>query len=167
MPGPAFLRIYDGIYGLLGAMTAILIAAMALMISADVIMRNAGLGTIPWAIELAEYMQLTAVFLGAPWVLRLGAHVRVDLILHAVPLYTARALDILANAAGIGISGALFWFAGVVGINAYRDGARVIKSFIFPEWWIFALVAFSATLLLIEFVRRLWSGPTEPAASSI
>lgn len=150
-------RLYDGLHSLLGVMTAVLIAVMALSISADVIMRNVGLGTIPWILELAEYMQLSAAMLGAPWALKLGAHVRVDLLLHNVPPRTARALDVLANLAGLGISAALFWFALAVGADAFRDGARVIKSVIFPEWWLFALVAFSAALLAIEFCRRLVS----------
>lgn len=160
-------RAYDGLHSVLGVMTAILIAVMALMISTDVVMRNVGLGSIPWSLELAEYLQFVAVFLGAPWVLRLGAHVRVDVVLQAVPRPIARALDVLANIAGAAISTALLWFAGVVGFNAYEDGARVIKSFIFPEWWLFALVAFSGALLLIEFARRLWSlRPAQERATS-
>jgi TRAP-type C4-dicarboxylate transport system permease small subunit len=148
-------RLYDGLYALLGAVTATLVGVMALSISADVIMRNVGLGTIPWILELAEYMQFAAAFLGAPWALKLGAHVRVDILLQSVSRPTARALDLLANLAGLGISAALFWFALAVGTDSFAAGARVIKSIIFPEWWVFALVAFSAALLTVEFGRRL------------
>jgi len=151
----ALARLYDGLYAALGAVTATLIAVMALSISADVVMRNVGLGTIPWVLELAEYMQFAAAFLGAPWALRLGAHVRVDILLHSVSRRTARGLDLLANLAGLGISAALFCFAAAVGTDSFADGARIIKSFIFPEWWVFALVTVSAGLMAIEFCRRL------------
>jgi TRAP-type C4-dicarboxylate transport system permease small subunit len=105
-------------------------------------------------------MQFAAAFLGAPWVLRLGAHVRVDILLHSVPAPVGRGLDMLANVAGLAISAALFWFALAVGTSSWEDGARVIKSFIFPEWWVFAVVTVSAALLGIEFARRLLSlGP--------
>lgn len=146
---------YDRLYALLGVMAAALFAAMALSISVDVIVRNLGLGTIPWINEAAEYMQYVAAFLGAPWVLRLGAHVRVDIILRAAPRRTAIALEVLANLAGIAISGGLLYFSIAVARAAYNDGALVIKSFVFPEWWIFALLAVSALLLLVEFTRRL------------
>jgi hypothetical protein len=38
--------------------------------------------------------------------------------------------------------------------GSIRDEARIIKMYIIPEWWVFAVVAFSALMLTIEFVRR-------------
>jgi TRAP-type C4-dicarboxylate transport system permease small subunit len=148
-------RAYDRLYALLGVVAAALFAAMALSISVDVIVRNSGVGTIPWINEAAEYMQYVAAFLGAPWVLRLGAHVRVDILLRAAPRRLAVALEVLANLAGMAISGTLLYYAVTVARNAYDDGALVIKSFVMPEWWIFALLSVSALLLLVEFIRRL------------
>lgn len=153
-------RWYDRLYSVLGALTAIAFAVMAVSISVDVIVRNVGLGTVPWINEAAEYVQFAAVFFGVPWVLRLGAHVRVDMILRAAPPRVAVALEALANLFGIAISATLLYFTVAVGRAAWRDGALVIKSFVFPEWWIFALLAVSALLLLIEFTRRLWSART-------
>ena len=148
-------RLYDGLYSALGAVTAISFAAMALSISFDVIVRNLNIGTIPWINEAAEYVQFVAVFAGVPWVLRLGAHVRVDMVLRAAPRRVAIGLEVLANVSGIAISGTLLYFSVAVGRAAWNDGALVIKSFVFPEWWLFALLSVSSALLLVEFVRRL------------
>jgi TRAP-type C4-dicarboxylate transport system permease small subunit len=162
--GGVLARVYDRLYSVLGALAAIAFAVMAVSISVDVIVRNLGLGTIPWINEAAEYVQYAAVFCGVPWVLRLGAHVRVDMILRTAPPRLAGLLEALANLFGVAISAILLWFAVEVGRAAWRDGALVIKSFVFPEWWVFALLAVSAFLLLVEFVRRLWAArPTTDA----
>ncbi|MGE5145965.1 MAG: TRAP transporter small permease [Candidatus Eiseniibacteriota bacterium] len=155
-------RLYDAFYVALGALAASLFVAMALLISADIVMRNVGLGTIPWVLEASEYMQYVAAFIGTPWVLWLGGHVRVDLLLHSVPPPVARALEVLADLFGVVISAALLYFATAVGWTSYVEGDRVIKSFIFPEFWVFALLAVAAFLLLVEFCRRLWRARTAP-----
>jgi TRAP-type C4-dicarboxylate transport system permease small subunit len=166
-------RAYDRFYSLLGTAAAVLFGVMAVAISVDVITRNLGVGTIPWINEAAEYVQYAAAFLGVPWVLRLGAHVRVDIILRAAPPRLTTVLEILANLFGIAISATLLYFTVAVGRASWHSDALVIRSFVFPEWWIFALLGFSATLLLIEFIRRLMaeltglgSGRRPPAADT-
>ena len=135
---------------------------MALLISADIVMRNIGLGTIPWVLEASEYMQYVGAFLGTPWVLWLGGHVRVDILLHSAPPPVARVLEVLADIFGVVISAALLYFAGAVGWTSHVEGDLVIKSFIFPKSWVFALLAFAAFLLLVEFCRRLWRARSAP-----
>ena len=155
-------RLYDAFYVALGAVAAALFVAMALLISADIVMRNVGLGTIPWVLEASEYMQYVAAFIATPWVLWLGGHVRVDILLHSAPRPVARALEVLADLIGAVISAALLYFATAVGWASYVEGDRVIKSFIFPEYWVFAFLALVAFLLLVEFCRRLWRARTAP-----
>jgi TRAP-type transport system small permease protein len=45
---------------------------------------------------------------------------------------------------------------------AWRGGSMVLKTMIFPEWWLFAVIAVSMALLVLEFVRRLVLGQIEP-----
>lgn len=155
-------RLYDAFYSALGAVAALLFAAMALFISADIVMRNIGLGTIPWVLEASEYMQYVGAFIGTPWVLWLGGHVRVDIVLHAVSRPVARGLEILADLIGMIASAAICYFAAAVGWTSHREGDLIIKSFVFPESWVFALLAIAALLLLVEFCRRLWRARTAP-----
>jgi TRAP-type C4-dicarboxylate transport system permease small subunit len=108
-----------------------------------------------------------ATFLGAPWVLRAGAHVRVDIIAGNLPSGAARGLDIAADIIGLAVTAVLLWYAGDVARTSFREGARVIKVIIFPEWWIFAVIALSAALLIAEFARRIvlsWRGRPAPSA---
>src|SRR4051794_13494061 len=66
-----------------------LIFGMTLMICADVLLRNVrlvpGLAGLEWANEISEAMLYLITMLTAPWLLRRGQHIRVDIVLRAVP----------------------------------------------------------------------------------
>ena len=160
----AVARLYDLTLHAMGAIAAILIAAVALGISLDVIQRNIGWGTFSWMLEASEYAIFVATFLGAPWVLRLGAHVRVDVLVTSLPPRAARVFETLANLVGVATSGVLLYYALRVTGNSIADDARIIKMFIVPEWWVFALVAFAILLIIVEFLRRIVTAWTAPPA---
>ena len=151
----ALSRFYDGLFGALGVISALLIGAVALGITFDVLGRNLGFGTLSWMLEACEYAIFVSTFLGAPWVLRLAAHVRVDVFVQNLGPRWARAFGLFADLVGAGTSATLLYYAIVVARGSIRDEARIIKMFIIPEWWVFAVVAFSAFLLIVEFLRRL------------
>lgn len=161
----AVLRFYDLMLNGMGAAAALLIAAVALGMSLDVIQRNLGLGTVSWMLEASEYGIFLATFLGAPWVLRLGAHVRVDVLVQMLPRGVARALEIGGDAVGAATCGVLFYYAVAVARGSIRDEARIIKMFIIPEWWVFAIIAVAAALLVAEFLRRLVTAVTAGQAA--
>lgn len=136
-------------------------------ISIDVIVRNAGYGVVPWMLEAAEYCLFLATFLGAPWVLHLGEHVRIDMFVTKLPRRLRRIVEIAMDATGLAVSAAILYYSASVALVARADGALVIKELIFPEWWIFAVVAFSAAMMCLEFLIRLGnaarSAPDAPA----
>jgi TRAP-type C4-dicarboxylate transport system permease small subunit len=163
----AAARLYDQFYRLMGALVCALIAFIALIISLDVVMRNTGLGTIPWMLEVSEYAQFLATFLGAPWVLKHGAHVRVDVLVANLPARTGRALELLADVVGLFVSVVILWYTLVIATTSAHDGAKIIKILIIPEWWVFAIVAVSAFLLIVEFICRMWRARETVAPSDI
>ncbi len=153
----AFARFYDAVYAAFGIAAALLIGAVALGITVDVVLRNLNFGTFSWMLESCEYAIFVSTFLGAPWVLRLAAHVRVDVFVQSAPPRIAHVLGVFAELVGIATSGTIFYYAIAVARGSIRDEARIIKMFIIPEWWVFAVVAFSALMLTVEFARRFAS----------
>ncbi len=151
----ALARLYFGFYTLIGLACGLLIGAIALSITVDVVMRNLRLGSLSWAMEVNEYALYIVTALGAPWALYRGAHVRVDLLLRGVPRAAGRWIEAFTNLVGLFASSVLFVYAVAVARASIRDNARVIKILIIPEWWVYAVVAAGALLLAIEFVRRL------------
>src|ERR1700754_894376 len=62
-----------------------LLLIMTLMIGADVLLRNLGLGGIPPSNELSEDILYLVTLLAAPALLRQGQHIRIDIVLRALP----------------------------------------------------------------------------------
>ncbi len=149
------LGVYRRLLDLCGLAAGLMIGALALMVSADVVLRNVGAGGLPWAVEVAEYILYIATFLGAPWVLAKNGHVRVDVFISHVPVAAARWVDILVNLVGVLVSLVLLYFGAVAAVDAYLIGALIFKELIVAEWWLLAVMPFSAVLLTIEFCQRL------------
>lgn len=155
--------LYRWLHGGLAVLAALFIAFIAVGISADVLSRNLGGGTLRGMLELSEYSLFLSTFLGAPWVLRLGAHVRVDVVVENLPARVGWVLEIVGDLFGLVTSGVLFWYGARIAAVAFEENRRVIKEFIFPEGWLYVVVAFVAALLIVEFILRLWRARTGPA----
>ena len=142
-----------GLYGKLlqglAGLAAVLLGATALGVTLDVIARNIGLGSVPWMLEVSEYVLPLATFLVAPWLLYRNEHVRLDALLRSQPW-----LNHVANLVGLAVSGVLVVYGVRTILNSAQQGAVVLKSVVFPEWWLYAPVPLCFALLAIEFVRR-------------
>jgi TRAP-type transport system small permease protein len=134
---------------------AILLGVVALLVTGDVVSRNLGLGTLPWILEVSEYSLPLATFLVAPWLLHRGEHVRLDMVITALPAVGGRALGRVADGVGLVIS-LVFVVYGVKAIlSSLHQGSMVIKILVFPEWWMYTPVPPCFALLAVEFVRRM------------
>ena len=150
--GRAYRLLLEG----MATLAALLLAATALAVTGDVVARNVGLGATPWILEVSEYVLPLATFLVAPWLLFRSEHVRIDLLLLVLPTKVSRALEVTVNALGLAISSVLVIYGVRAALDSARQGARVFKSVVFPEWWLYAPFALCFALLAIEFLRRLF-----------
>jgi TRAP-type C4-dicarboxylate transport system permease small subunit len=94
-----------GLMRLNRAALILLLAAMALVIFANVVLRYTTSASIEWAEEVARYMMVWLTFLGAGPVLRYGGHIAVDNLQDSLPPKAAVALRVL-------IAATLFAFFG-------------------------------------------------------
>lgn len=146
---------YRGLLHAGAVIAAVLLGVTALLVTGDVVARNVGLGTLPWILEVSEYVLPLATFLVAPWLLHKNEHVRLDILLTILPPRIGRALDRFADLVGLAVC-AVFVVYGTRAItSSAQQGSLVIKSIVFPEWWLYAPVPACFALLAIEFVRRL------------
>lgn len=148
-------RIYAGAHAAAGLLAACSVVAMALIITVDVLFRSTGIGSLGFALEAAEYCVFLSAFFAAPWVLRHNGHVTVDFVVRALPPGLARVVLLAADAAGLVVTAIVTVFVIRVGHASWEQGMRVIKSFIFPEWWLYAVAAPCLALLAIEFCVRI------------
>ena len=146
-----------------GTIAALLFGIVALLVTMDVVLRNLGFGTLPWIVEVSEYSLPVATFLTAPWLLHGNQHVRVEILLTALPRGAARWLDQLADLIGLAGSLTLAWYGLKVILDSRSIGSLIIKTLVFPEWWLFVPMPFAGALLAIEFVRRMAVRASEAA----
>lgn len=144
------------------------LAALAVLITLDVLLRNLGLFSSGALLEITEYALFVTTFLAAPWVLRQGSHVRVDLVLTQVPPPAARLMEIAADSAGLVIALLLGWHGARVTLVSFERGHLIVKQLTVPEWMLMIVIPASCALLAIEFLRRIaiaWRTP--PGAHSV
>ncbi len=73
--------LYRGLIGAAAGLGGVLIAAMVVLVTANVAGRAFGFGGIRWTDEVSEYGLYAVTLLAAPWLLERGAHIRVDIVL--------------------------------------------------------------------------------------
>ena len=150
----------------------LLLLAMSLMIGADVLTRNIGLGGIAWSGEMSENIIYLVTLLSAPWLLRQGQHIRVDILLRALPERTAWLLEWAGDLLGLACSIYFVWYGWAVLAASYRAGAITIKTLVTPEWWMLAPLPAAFLLLAVEFLFRMHRlahatrGPRDDAVSA-
>jgi len=160
------MRRLNDLYGRLldgqAVVAALLLFVMMASICADVISRGLGMRGFGWSGEVSEYIMYLSTFMAAPWLLRLGRHVRLDLVLQALPLRLSYSIEWLTDLIGLGVSVTMA-VAGVrVVLASHANGNLIIKTLEFPEWYLMLPVPFTFALLALEFVfrmYRLWAAP--------
>ena len=164
--GGMLARGYDRLIDALGLAAGFIFAGMAIGIGIDVGFRNLLGSGVGWLIELLEYAMLVATLAAAPWVLREGGHVTVDLLVSRMPPGSQRVMRLLSSALGIVISATVLFYGLKATAQAFARGSLVYKSFVFPEWWVLALVPAGMALLAIEFARLFARALRESAAGN-
>lgn len=149
------MRYYAALLQGLAYLAAVIIGLMALAVTFDVLARNLGWGNTGWVVELTEYSLPAATLLVAPYLLHHNQHVRLDALLVALPKRAGLLLERGADVAGMMICAVFIWYSVKLIFDSARLGSMVVKTLAIPEWWQYALLPVSFTLLAVEFARRL------------
>ena len=82
-------RAYGRLLAALALLGCAILLAMMLVIVGDVALRNVAIPGLPrglaWSNEISELMLYLITMCVAPWLLRQGQHIRVDIVLQALP----------------------------------------------------------------------------------
>ena len=162
--------LYGKLLNALATIAALLLLAMVVIVTGDILLRNLFVKGFLWANEVSEYALYLITLLTAPWLLRRGQHVRLDLLLTALPKSSAWILEAVGDIAGFIVCLIMIRYGTLMTLDAYRSSSVTIKNLIFPEWWLLAPLPITFVLLAIEFIfrfRRLLQNraPREEATS--
>src|SRR6266540_1573647 len=132
---------------------------MTVMICADVLLRNVrlvpGVNGLAFANEVSEAALYLVTMLTAPWLLRQGRHIRVDVLLRVLPRglgwYCEWASDLFALACCL----AMAVYGARAAAASFKAGAMSVKTLAMPEWWLLAPLPAAFLLLALETLFRM------------
>jgi len=151
-----------------------LVLGMTLMICADVLLRNVriipGVAGLEWSNEISEGALYLVTMLTAPWLLRRGQHIRVDIVLRIVPKQVGWIFEWVVDVLGLACCLFIAYYGARAALASFNAGSVSIKTLVTPEWWLLSAlpVAFLALSLEMLFrIRRLALGPRAPRDDAV
>ena len=137
-----------------GYLSAVALVMICVLVMAQVIARNLG-GTVRDAEEFAAWAMAAAGFLGLPYALHCGAHIRVEVALRFLPKASHHAVELLASAIGVALSGYLAWYCTLFVFESWRFN-EVSQGLVPVPLWLPQLpMAIGSVLLAVAFAERL------------
>ena len=165
---------YGRLLEILALIACALTFGMTLMICADVLLRNVrvvpGVAGLEWANEISEAMLYLVTLLTAPWLMRKGQHIRVDIVLRAVPKPLGWTFEWLVDTLAMGCCAVIAYYGARAALASWQAGSMSIKTLITPEWWLLSVLPVAFLALTIEMLfrmRRLYLGPRAPRDDAV
>jgi TRAP-type C4-dicarboxylate transport system permease small subunit len=165
---------YGKLLDVLALVACALLAGMGALICIDVLLRNAPLPGGPWALDWATEISETTLYLiamlSAPWLMRHGLHVRVDIVLRAIPPRAAWLCEWFSDAVAFACCACMMAYGTVAAWESYSQNSIVIKTLVTPEWWTHIVLPVAFLLLSVEVLfrmRRLALGPRQSRADAV
>ncbi|PVA09555.1 hypothetical protein DC366_12710 [Pelagivirga sediminicola] len=156
-------RVHDGALALAAAFFAAIAVLVLVQIAGRLIDRAAraldmappGL-TIPSLAEIGGFLFISAVFLGMAGTLRAGGHVRVTLLIGAMPPGPARWLGALVAAGGTALAAFATWSSLLQTWDSYAFGTVSFGMVKVPLWWPQGAMTLGLGLLALALVQATW-----------
>jgi TRAP-type C4-dicarboxylate transport system permease small subunit len=148
----AYRKILDTLNLLAGYVSALLMAAMCVVVFCGVFSRYVLGDPWQWTEESARLIFIWVVFTAASIAVRRGIHFRFTLLLDSVGSTAKGALEILANAWVI-------FFAGILLIKgaafAIMNMTQLTPSLVVPWGWVYIAVPISAALMILYSLEHI------------
>lgn len=137
-----------------------LLAAMSVIVFANVVMRYVTDVSIPWSEEVARHMMIWLTFLGSGLVLRSGGHIAIDNLQDALPKAGARLLRVVVLLLMIAFLGLLTYYGYIYVSRTMVQTTAVTEV---PFGYIYMAMPLGCVLMLIHLglIARSWLAERE------
>jgi TRAP-type transport system small permease protein len=162
-----FDRYFGHLLNGLAVAGAIVVLLMVGVVTADVVVRAVSPRGIPWSSDASEYGVYLVTLLTAPWLLRRGMHVAIDVLSSRVRGLAAQALGRLTEAVGLVVCLVITYYGWMMVEHSMAAGSLVIKNFVFPEWIALAPLPVVFMLLAVEFSLGVIRGRSRPSGTAM
>ena len=140
---------------LLCVLAVVVIAVMALGVSAEVILRIFRFPSIMGLIELTEYGLFISTFFMAPHLLRTNEHIRVDIAMSRVDPANARRVEYLVLGSIIAVSVVTGFVGTWMLIASIHEGTLIFKDLVIPKWWLDWIIPLTSLVLGLQALEML------------
>lgn len=150
---------YDRLINAMAVAGASVLVLMAFWISYEALMRRFLNAPTVWVNDLSEYSLLWVTFLGAPWLVREGGHVQIDILLVRLSPRQRALLGVVGAAVAAVASAVLLWQGIDATLDAFRRGQSMARTWAVPRWLVWSIIPVGSFFLLIEWLRaavRCW-----------
>lgn len=154
MKGKSFL---DRIVDTMALLAGVLLVAAVFIVSIEVFMRYFFRTPLVWSVEVCEYILFAIAFLGAPWLLKRGGHVNVDIVLVRLGQRVRTFLGLVASTIGVFVSAVIVWFSIVAAWQCYTTGVVMTKTITVEKYYFILLITLGYLLLMLEFARQFYN----------
>ena len=133
----------------------VLVLGTTALITAEVVSRYFLGRPLGWSVEISEWALLAITMLGAALVLRNDGHVRVDLVIRALPTRARRVVDVLAASIGFCVTALACYYTAKTAYGEYVEGILTIHVLKFPRFWLLLFFPLGFLFLALEWLRKL------------
>jgi len=152
----AVAKLHDGLVYGMAIIAALLMVAMMVVITLDVVLRNLGYQSSAHFFTFTEYALLVIPCMGAPWLAREKGHIYVEILLMSLPPRARGALTMLIGLICIAVCLVIAWYGFEVTIQNYLQSEKDVRSLVMTRWMIVGWIPVSFLMIAIEFARFLW-----------
>ena len=161
------VRWIDGIINGMAVIAGLLLMFMMFSICYEVVLRYFLFSPLTWVTEISEYILLYATFLGAPWVLKKDAHVKVDIVIARLGFKTRKIVNLVTSLISIAVCLVLVWFGTQMSVDLFQRGIPVIKSLSVPKFLLVGIIPLGGVFLAIQFIRRIYESSLDLKNSTV
>ena len=133
-----------------------IIVLLMLVVSYEVVMRYFFNAPTTWAIDFSRYMQYALVLLGATWVLKMGAHTKIDMLVIRRSPRTQAIIKIVTSSLALVACAIFFWKGLEATWGAYLRGDFLYHEVEVPLAPLYAFIPFTFLLLCIQFGHEVY-----------
>lgn len=138
-----------------GAVAACGVLGLVGFLAFGVIMRYLFHRPLEFGEEITGYLLVFIVFFGLAYSLKIGAHIRTDVLTRYAPAWLKHYLEVAACVLGL-VFATIFTVAGwQLVIKNYIHGTIDFGSLMTPIWIPMTMVGIGATLFLVQFIVML------------
>lgn len=149
------MKLLDRLATASGVAAAVALLLIAVIILAQIGARLAG-SQIPAADDFAAWAMAASAFLGLPYALQHGEHIRVTLILQRLGGRAERAVETLATAMGLALAVWAAWNAALFVFESWQFGEVAQGVLRVPLWIPQLAMPVGLTLLAALLAERFW-----------